>query len=358
MSTSIPAGPARRSRSMKRAALVAGAAAALAAGSAAIAPSAFASGTLANGFTAKVVAQSGQTISGPINATGYDLGIYIGPGVHHVRVIGARVTGANDEGILVQDTHDVLIENSTVSGNTQHPAQDLHHPGQNLQELKAISLTGTHHVVVSGNTVTGNGDGGIGVYDDGPNSSQINAPVAIDSNGVPSFGNVVFGNVVKDNLNGCGIVVSAKNPGGGVRNNLVAHNTVLGFDPATNDMNPGVGGIVVAGGSLGAVSVDRNVVEGNTITGGFIPGISLHASAPGQVTRTALVENLLTRNGVGAGGQTEGIEILTATAGAIDRTQVVRDRVVDDYYGVFHAGDTRTDIDGLQTSGVTVPVGP
>lgn len=335
---------------MKRFLVTAGAAATLVAGSASAAPSAFAAGPLPNGFTAKVVAHSWQTIRGTIDATGYDLGIYIGPGVHGVRVLGARVTGANDEGILVQDAHDVLIKNSTVSGNTQHPAA-------NLQELKGIALTGTRNVVVAGNTVEDNGDGGIGVYDDGPNSSSTNAPIAIDQHAVPSFGNVVYGNTVKDNLNGCGIVVSAKNPGGGVHNNMVAYNAVTGFDPATGDMNPGVGGIVVAGGSFGAVSVDSNLVMGNTITGGFIPGISLHASSPGQVTRTVLLDNKLARNGAGAGGQSTGIELATAD-GTINATQVIRDSVTDDYFGVFHVGDTRTDIDGLKTSGVTAPVAP
>lgn len=64
---------------------------------------AWAASRLPNGFTAKVVAHSGQTIRGKIDATGYDLGISIGPGVHGVAVVGARVTGAKDEGIMVQD---------------------------------------------------------------------------------------------------------------------------------------------------------------------------------------------------------------------------------------------------------------
>ena len=121
-----------RNSSMKRVALVAGAAVTLAAGSALAAPSAFASGTLANGFTAKVVAHSGQTIRGAINATGYDVGVYIGPGVHNVRVLGARITGANDHGILVQDAYNDLIKGNTVLSNGLN-----RHAG--LQEDKAIA---------------------------------------------------------------------------------------------------------------------------------------------------------------------------------------------------------------------------
>lgn len=333
---------------MRRLALVAGATASLAAASAVAAPTAFAAGPLPNGFTAKVVAHSGQTIRGPVDATGYDLGIYVGPGVHDVRVLGARVTGANDQGILVQDAHDVLIKNSTVEGNA------LNHAPQ-LEEVKGIVLTGTRNVIVAGNTVDGNGDGGIGVYDDGPNSSSTNAPIAIDQHAVPSAGNVVYGNTVKDNLNGCGIVVSGKNPGGGVTDNVVAFNTVLGFDPAAGDTTPGVGGIVVAGGEFGAVRVTRTVVLHNTVTGGFIPGISLHASSPAVLSGTFLLDNVLSHNG--GHPESHGIEIATKD-GTITGTRVLHDTVVDDYYGVFHVGDIHTTISGLKTSGVTQPVGP
>jgi Right handed beta helix region len=339
-------------RSIKRAALVAGAAATLAAGAGVVAPSAFATTTLANGFTAKVVAHSGQTIRGVINATGYDVGIYIGPGVHGVKVLGARVTGANDHGILVQDAHDDLIKGSTVEGNGLN-----RHAG--LEEDKAITLGGTRNIVVAGNRIEGNGDGGVGVYDDGPNSPATFAPVALHpTSSVPSSGNVVWGNSITDNLAGCGIVVAAKNPGGGVRSNLVALNLVTGYNPAGGDTTQGaLGGIVVAGGSFGAVQVARTVVVHNRVTGGYIPGISIHASAPGQVMTTQLLDNVLIRNGAGAGQQPEGIELASAS-NSISYTQVLDDRVVDDYFGVFHVGDTGTHIAHLSTSGVTVPVAP
>jgi hypothetical protein len=339
---------------MKRLLLLSGVAVSLAAGSVLAAPSAFATTTsptttLPNGFTAKVIAHSHQTIHGVIDATGYDLGIYIGPGVHDVKVLGAKVTGAHDQGILVQDTSDVAIRNSTVEGN----ALD-HLP--TLSEVKAITLAGTRGVVVAGNTVDGNGDGGIGVYDDGPNSPQTIAPVAIDTTAVAGVGNLVTGNTIKDNYAGCGIVVSAKNPGGGVRDNLVSFNRIIS-DPSPQTGPPFTGGIVVAGGSFGAVRVTHNVLLGNTITGGVIPGISLHATSPATVTGTELLGNLLSHNGAGAGGQSTGIE-LAGSPGAISGTQVICDRVVHDFYGVFHVGDTGTHIAHLSTSGVTVPVAP
>jgi hypothetical protein len=333
---------------MKRGALVAGAAASLIAGSALAAPTASATTTLPNGFTAAVVARSGQTISGRIDATDYDLGVYIGPGVHGVRVVDARITGAHDQGILVQDASDVLIRNDTVAGNA------LSHLSQ-LQEVKAISVAGGRNVLVSANRVAGNGDGGIGVYDDGPNSPQTIAPIAIDSRPVAGENIVLTGNTIVDNLGGCGIVVSAKNPGGGVTGTVVSFDTVRGFDPATGDTTPALGGIVVAGGSFGAVDVVRTIVLHNTVTGGFIPGISLHAGPPAVLSGTLLIDNALARNG--GSPNSRGIEIAGAP-GTIRATQVVNDRVSDDYYGLFSVGSVGTHLAGLQTSGVTQPVGP
>lgn len=312
---------------------------------------AFAGSTLPNGFTAKVVAQSGQTISGNIDAKGYDLGIYIGPGVQNVKVVGAKVTGANDEGILVQDASDSLIENSTVKGNAVNPFSTAEGT-----EVKAISLAGTRNVLVEHNTVEGNNHGGIGIYDDGSNS--LFAPTAIDTSPVAGTGNIVSGNLVKDNLGDCGIVLSAKNSGGTVSGDVISGNNVVGYNPAAGDKIPGVGGIVVAGGSYGAVNITNNVVSNNVATGGYIPGISLHAFGTGTISGTQLTGNVLSHNGVGGvSKQTTGIEI-AALGGTISGTEVLRDRISYDYYGVYHVGDTNTTISNLMTNNVTVAVGP
>ena len=68
-----------------------------------------------------------------------------------------------------------------------------------------------------------------------------------------------------------------------------------------------------------------------------------------------LVDNTLIRNG--GTPNSRGVEIAGAP-GATTGTQVLDERVVGDYYGVFHTGDTGTRIASLQTSGVTQPVGP
>ncbi len=306
---------------------------------------------LPNGFTAKVVARSGERISGSIEASGYDLGIYVGPGVRNVEIVGAKVTGARDEGIMVQDTSAVVIRDTVVEGNAVEP-----HPG--LEELKGIALVGTEDVLLSNNVVQYNDHGGIGVYDDGPNSPF--APHAIDARPVPGEGNVIVDNLVKDNLNDCGIVLSAKNPGGGVAHNLIIRNEVVGYDPATGNTVPGVGGIIVAGGAFGPVSVTDNVIAHNIVTGGFIPGISLHAFGPGTIEDTGLIGNVLSSNGAGAvSEQTTGIEIFAVPGvGTIAGTQVLHQRIANDHFGVFHLGDTETHLAALLTSDVTVPVFP
>src|SRR5664280_2581008 len=113
------------------------------------------------GLTASVIATTNQAITGATDATGCDLGIYVGPGVTSVTISHATVTGANDHGIFAQDTSGLQVTNSTVSGNGVAPTAGI-------AENKAIELVGVSNSTVSGNTVSGNlADGGIGVADDG-----------------------------------------------------------------------------------------------------------------------------------------------------------------------------------------------
>ena len=117
---------------------------------------------------------------------------------------------------------------------------------------------------------------------------------------------------------------------------------------------------MVAGGAFGPVKVTNNVVLKNVVTGGFLPGISLHAFGPGVISGTQLIGNVLSHNGAWEiSKQTTGVEIFAVpNVGTIARTQILKDSVSDDYYGVFHTGDTGTHIANLTTNGVTVPVFP
>ena len=72
-------------------------------------------------MSAAVVAHSHQRISHRVvNATGCDIGIYVGAGARHVAILHTRVTGANFQGIFAEKTSHLRISGSTVTGNAFH----------------------------------------------------------------------------------------------------------------------------------------------------------------------------------------------------------------------------------------------
>ena len=302
--------------------------------------------TLPNGLTAKVVAVSGQTISGTVNASGYDLGIYIGPGVHGVVVTGATISGANQEGILVQDTSNIQITNSIVKDNGAG--------GPTGPERKAIELVGTANCVVENNIVEDNkGDGGIGLADDGPVNPTAPNPVAAGP--IASSGNLITGNLVQDNLVGCGIVMSAWNPGAGLKHNIVSNNTLIG----------GVGGIIVAA-DLPFTTATDNMVLNNTVSGSQIMGIIVHSNAPGDVVSgTKVIGNTLSNDG-NEGPPYDpflptGIAVVAEVPGGpnpsvLNNTQVLSNTVSNETYGVWVYNSPDTHIANLTTTLVTTPI--
>ncbi len=306
----------------------------------------------ATGLTAAYIAQPGENISGlNINASTvngpYDIGIYIA--VDNVTVTGTNVSGANNEGILVQNASNVVIKGSKIKDNaTDQGVFDGGLTPGLLTEDKGIVLAGTTNCIVQGNLIEGNGHGGIAVLDDGPNHPF--APNGA-SGPTPSTGNIIKANTIQNNPGDCAIVVAAKNPGAGVFDNKASENIV----------NGGVGGIVVAGGAFGPVMVTNTIIQNNVVTGGFIPAISLHAFGPGTITSTKLIGNVLSSNGVGElSGETTGIEIFAVPGvGIITGTQVLHDNISNDHYGVWHVGDdATTNINHLNTKNVPVPIGP
>jgi parallel beta-helix repeat protein len=274
---------------------------------------------------AVIIATSGQKINYPVNATGFDVGIYIGPGVHDVVVTGATVSGAGYIGILVQDASDIVIKNSTITGNGTNPSIPAN------TEYKGIVLAGTTDCLVKGNRVEGNLHGGISVLDDGPNQPFWVSGIATPS-ATAGTENVIMGNTIKDNLGDCGIVVSGKNAGAGVSENVVSKNTVIGFEPAAGDFNPGVGGIVLGTGYVGASTVKDTIILKNEVDGGFIAGISVHCAAyhgSGLISGTQIIGNTLSNNGGAPGGT--GIEFLAVggPSAVITKTQVLHNTISD-----------------------------
>ena len=303
------------------------------------------------GLTAALLAISGEKISGWVNATGCDVGIYVGPGVTNVHIVGAVVKYANDHGIFVQDTTGVTIRSSTIAHNGIASHKCGSHPC--IVEDKAVELVGTTGVVVQGNVISHNvADGGIGVSDDGAIDPGAPAP------GTPmvSSGNVIRNNLIVDDAFGCGIVLAAYNAGSGVTGNLVRGNLVTGSAPGTG---PFVGGIVVAADAPGTW-VWENVIQGNQIYRSVIPGIVVHSNTPGdRVWNNTLISNTMTYNGFQSPPNDptspNGIEVVAeahpdeANPPMLTNTTLKGNTVYHDTIGVWLCDETNTkivDLDG------------
>ena len=175
---------------------------------------------------------------------------------------GLTVENADNHGIFVQDTSNVIIMNNAVQHNGLNPTVCPGPPtppsGPCIAEDKAIELVGTSNSVVASNLVSNNqADGGIGVSDDG----KINPGAFTSGASNPAIGNVISGNTLTSNQGGCGVVVAAYNAGEGVANNLVTSNHVLN----------GNAGIVIAADTP-HTSATNNTVADNTVIDNQLPG--------------------------------------------------------------------------------------
>ncbi|MDN5797135.1 MAG: right-handed parallel beta-helix repeat-containing protein [Intrasporangium sp.] len=298
-----------------------------------------------SGFTAAVVATSGQRIVGRrVNATGCDVGIYVGPGAKHVRISRVRVTGAKDAGILVQDTSHVTITRSVVTGN------GFASPGELLPEAFAISLFGVSDSRVSGNTVYNNGRGGIGLMDYGPfdPGQLVTHQPDPKTAPVPSDNDVVSRNRLWANYNGCAIVLAPFNVGNHMSNDVVTRNTVRGV--GANRHGADVGGIVAQ--TNGPASTVSNIrISRNRVTGSAEAGVIVHAAAPNSKTvNVSVTGNRLSGDNWAKGAgphpsqptQLTGVVVDSLLEGpngarAID-TVVARNRITDEFYGVWSRG--------------------
>jgi Right handed beta helix region len=318
------------------------------------------------GLTAAVVAKSNQVITGMINAAGCDIGIYVGPGIEVV-IANATVTGANDHGILVQDTMNTVIENSRITANGIAPHSACPFGTASTPSKPCIAndyevlLVGTSHALVKGNTVSFNpADGGIAVADDGPANPGAPNP------GTPhqSIANIITENLVEDNIPGCGILVASYNsgPSAGAVGNIVTWNLVLGSTP---DVGPYNGQIVMAANAPNTVITDT-IISNNIVKGSMLPGIAVHANAPGDViSHTTMENNLVSNNGyyppefaspntpTGSNG-TVGISLVAEAAPGmpspptITGTSIMSNTIVNDMYGVWTCNAANTNIMDLR----------
>lgn len=238
-----------------------------------------------------------------LNATGRSNGIVVlNPATAGTVVEGFTVENANNHGIYVQDSSNVIIENNFVENNGLNVIKGL-------GEDKAIQLTGTSNSTVAGNTVAGNLYGGIGVADDGPLNPSWNS-TAVPSAGIPSGmarpgdDNVISGNLVTGNHpHHCAIVVSAYNQGEGVYYNVVSDNTVV----------DNTSGIIVAADTPNTSAVNNTVIS-NTILNNGEAGVVVHSNAPGDVVSgNAIIGNVISGNGDPGPSPTIALKVLYET---------------------------------------------
>jgi hypothetical protein len=299
------------------------------------------------GLSAAVVAHRHQWISHRVvDATGCDIGIYVGAGARHVTIRYTKVTGANFQGIFAEKTSHLRISRSTVTGNafnTIDPSAPAL-PGSGVHswvgQAFGISLFGVSHASVWGNKVYNNGRGGIGLMDNGPfdpgammQNQNPDAPL------VRSSHVSIVHNKTWANYNGCGIVAATQNVGGRLSHLSIRGNRITGtgFGAA----GPDIGGIVVAadlpGSKVSHVNVNRNTVRDS-----FEAGLIVNAEAPGSSTwGVRLFDNRVSGNNVGhlEAPDTAGV-VTFAAPGAANRCTVIRHNdISNQFYGVWSRGD-------------------
>jgi len=235
----------------------------------------------------KLLSQSSLASTAIIDATGKINGIaVVGSASAGTVIEGLTVQNADDEGIYVQDSSNVVIENNVVAHNALSPFAGV-------GEAKGIQLTGTVDSTVAGNTVVGNEYGGIGITDVGAINPSWNVTAAPNA-GVPTAtpapgnGNVVSGNLVAANRpNHCAIVISAYNSGQGVSNNVVSGNTIV------DNQN----GVIIAADTPNTVAVNNTILS-NAILNNGEGGVVVHSNAPGDVVANNLIaDNVISADG-------------------------------------------------------------
>ncbi|WP_165400053.1 right-handed parallel beta-helix repeat-containing protein [Motilibacter rhizosphaerae] len=314
------------------------------------------------GLSAAVVAHAGQTISGrDVDATGCDIGIYVGAGADHVIIRSTTVHDSGFQGIFAEKTSWLKISDSTVTGNgygTIDPsAPPL--PGSGVHsyvgQAFAISVFGVSHATISGNQVYDNGRGGIGVMDNGPFDpgalmSHQNPAAPL----VPSSWVKVSDNTTWNNANGCGVVAATQNVGGSLSDITIRGNSIhgIGFQPA----GPDIGGIVVAADLPGS-TVNGADVSKNTVRDSFEGGLIVNAEAPGSKTiGVRLYDNVLSGNNVGFLEAPNTVGIITnAAPGAMNEgTQIYHNHISGQFWGVWSRGDLPP---SLSRNDITVTTG-
>ena len=226
-----------------------------------------------------------------IDATGLANGISVS-GVNGVLVSGFTVENANFEGILLNQASQVtitdnIIQKNNVSLNVNAATCDGIPDFETAEGFdcgEGIHLSGVDHSIISNNLVENNA-GGILLSDDTGATHD----------------NLILGNTVQDNPFDCGITL-ASHPlfaSGPPTAAGVYHNTITGNVSKHNGFQvPGAGAGVGLFSPAPFTNTYGNVVVNNDLIDNGLPGVALHAHAPGA----GLSDNMIAGNRISGNG--------------------------------------------------------
>lgn len=223
-------------------------------------------------LSAKIIAHSNEVISGDVNASGYSIGVYIGPGVRNVTVSHAQIYDAQNEGILAVDTTSVYVVSDHIYHNGMDPNASIHISG-------SVGFYGVSNSNIINNNITDNNISGIVVSS---SSKLVPAGVPVPLVNMSAHNVLVANNIVANDAGGCGIVVVAWGPFMETYDVTVQNNTVLGsvFGSNGRPTGPYVGTIVIAADFPFSQANNNSVID-NRVVGGLEDGIIINNQAAG-----------------------------------------------------------------------------
>jgi parallel beta-helix repeat protein len=292
-----------------------------------------------------------------IDATGLADGIFIDgldyPGLTGVTVAGFKVKKALYEGVLVVSTSNAVIRDNKIVNNDQTPAVFGSGPactGQPAFETDesgdcggGLHLIGVVHSVISGNILTGNGDG-----------------ILISDETGMSRDNLIIHNQATDNPPECGIVLASHPPVGSAPPAFAKHfgvvrNTVADNLSARNGVSVGGGGVGLFSDGQGQGRVSGNVIVGNQLIDNGIPGVSLHTHVgpafglpADDMDGNQIIDNFISGNGADtddtATPASAGININSGGGGSpVLGTIIAGNTIVNEEIGI--AANTPAEVD-------------
>lgn len=233
-----------------------------------------------------------------IDATGLSNGIYIdgidNPGLAAVVVSGFTVQNANFEGILITNASNVTVSANQVVHNDLNlnvsngtcPGIPPFETAEGFDCGEGMHLSGVDHSIIANNLVAHN-SGGILITDDTGATHD----------------NLILDNDVEENPLDCGITVASHplfSPVPGPPSAAgVFHNTITGNTSEHNGYElPGAGAGVGLFSPAPFTKTYGNVVTDNLLKDNGLPGVALHAHAPGAILNDNVIAgNRIVRNG-------------------------------------------------------------